>query len=200
MSGIKGRVDATRQQEESARLEAEEAEKKADDAKAADDDEEEEETPEGDKKAEEKSEAGEGDEEEKEDAAANAREAAAEISSLCADAGVPNLAASLIKDGCSVDEAKERIEGAADIRGLVACARRINPAIDAKFADDLIAAGASGEHARAQLFDMIVSKQSEDIQSAFSSSGGAQRADNGVWDRELKSTNSRIEGEGVSHG
>lgn len=110
----------------------------------------------------------------------------AEIVELCADAGVPKLAAVLIKEGATLEQAKARIDNAGEIRKHVARARNINPAIDPKAGDDLIAAGASSEHARAMLFDKIVSMQSPDIANrhgAHASSGSGHVATgNHGWD------------------
>lgn len=169
--------------EEKAKIEA----KAAADKKAAEEEDEKKKKDEEAKKAAaaKKSESPDEDEDEDKKAAA-ARADASAIVELCADAGVPKLAAALVKEGATLDTAKQRIEAAGEIRGIVATARKINPAIDAKFADDLISAGASSEHARAQLFDKIVSMQSPDIAGRHTANGGGNPghvpAGNNGWD------------------
>lgn len=112
------------------------------------------------------------DEEDMGKAAAAARADASKIVELCADAGVPKLAASLITEGVTVAQAQERIDAAGEIRQMVGLARKLNPAIDTKEADNLIAAGASKAHAKSVLFDKLVSMQSPEIRNTHVASGG----------------------------
>lgn len=192
MSGAISRTAAKRAEQEAAvkaeadekvRLEAEAAAKTEADKKAAEE-EDEKKKKDDEAKAKSKKAAEKSDDEDDEKMAARVYQAA--IVEMCVDAGVPKLAASFIKEGVTADVAKKRIEAAGEIRGIVATARKINPAIDAKFADDLISAGASSEHARAQLFDKIVSMQSPDIAGRHTANGGGNPghvpAGNNGWD------------------
>lgn len=119
------------------------------------------------------------DEKDKEKMAAQARADVPAIIELCVDAGVPKLAAALTKEGLTLEQARERIDAAGEIRQMVGLARKINPAIDTKEADNLIAAGASKAHAKTMLFDKLVSMQSTDIAGRHSA-GAAAGSGNGL--------------------
>ena len=82
------------------------------------------------------------------------------ISALCATEGVPNLAAALITEGATVEQAKARLANAKDIRAAVAMAQKSCPAIEASVADTYIAAGTSVDGVRSDLFKRIVAAQS----------------------------------------
>lgn len=88
-----------------------------------------------------------------------ATDRAAAIAQLCAEAGVPAMAAALIRDKASVDDARARITAARDIRAAVTLARQTCPQIEASLADTYIAAGTSLDGVRADLFARIVAAQ-----------------------------------------
>lgn len=101
--------------------------------------------------------------------AATAAEAtrAGDIVAVCAEAGTPALAAKLIREGKTVDEAKaaakaegERVTG---IKQKVEAARKSCPQIDAAMADKFVKAGTSVEAAGNELLDLIVAAQSVPI-------------------------------------
>ena len=92
-------------------------------------------------------------------AGAVSRVDASEIVKLCVDGGVPMMAASLIAEGASVDAAKAQIGAAAQIKEMVALARRVHPSILETAAEDFIKAGFSVERVRTELFDKLVAAQ-----------------------------------------
>lgn len=89
---------------------------------------------------------------------------AAGIIEACAKAGVPALAASLIRSGSSLDEARAKAAAENDrvtaIRKKVDAARASCKQIDASMADRFIVAGTSVEQAGTELFDLIVATKS----------------------------------------
>ncbi|MCI0549757.1 MAG: Clp protease ClpP [Anaerolineae bacterium] len=101
---------------------------------------------------------------EAETAAARKAEAerCAEINELCSKAGVSVMAATLIRDGSSVEDAKKRIESAKDIRSAVELARKRCPEIDENAADKYIAVGASIAQVRDDLFQKMVAYSGQD--------------------------------------
>ncbi|WP_342640930.1 head maturation protease, ClpP-related [Rhodoligotrophos ferricapiens] len=84
--------------------------------------------------------------------------AAAEIAEICTAAGVPQMTATLIKEGVTPAEARIRADTAKQIRATVDLARTA-PGIEADLADQFIAQGASIEQVRAQLFEKIATAQ-----------------------------------------
>jgi len=209
MSGVMSRAAAQKAEAEATekkRLEAEAAAKaKADaDRKAAEDEESEKkkkaeaDKAEADRKAAEGKDCPKDDDENMDKAAAAAlviQSAQAQVDApaiieLCADAGVPKLAAALVKEGLTLAQARDRIDAAGDIRQMVGLARKINPAIDPKEADNLIAAGASKAHAKTVLFDKLVSMQSPEIAARHTANGGGGNgltpAGNYGWDKVME--------------
>ena len=81
------------------------------------------------------------------------------VMEVCNAAGEPAMAAALIREGVSAEQARARVEGAREIRNAVARAARLNASIDARMADAYIASGASVEKVRADLFDKMASAQ-----------------------------------------
>lgn len=98
--------------------------------------------------------------------------AAADIVDLCAAAGVPTMASSLIREGVTMDEAKTRTSNAKDIRAAVDLARKSCPNIEANAADNFIAAGMSMDGVRAKLFETITAAQSPEITSTHQATSG----------------------------
>ncbi|ACL60601.1 head maturation protease, ClpP-related [Methylobacterium nodulans] len=94
-------------------------------------------------------------------AASLSRADAAEIATLCLDGGVPALAASLLAEGATVEQARSRITAAQQIRDKVALARRGHPAIPDGLADEMIAQGKTVEQAVAVLFDKMAARDEE---------------------------------------
>jgi ATP-dependent protease ClpP protease subunit len=84
-----------------------------------------------------------------------ARLAASEIVRLCVDGGEPLLAAELVRSGADAATVTARLTAATEIRSAVGLARRQAPEIEATIADRAIAAGASLEAVRADLFARI---------------------------------------------
>lgn len=84
---------------------------------------------------------------------------AAEIAKLCVDGGVPAMASTLLAEGATVAQARERIGAAGRITDMVALARRQNSAIPETMAATMIAEGKSVEQARTALFDKLVADQ-----------------------------------------
>jgi ATP-dependent protease ClpP protease subunit len=108
-------------------------------------------------------------------AAANAN--AAEIVTICAAAGVPAMAANLIKEGATPEQAKARVDGAKDIRAAVSLAHKSCSAIEESLADTFIAAGTSLEGVRADLFQRMASAQSPEIKSGHQAGTGSDAAE-----------------------
>jgi len=106
------------------------------------------------------------------DATKTTAAAAADIVDLCAAAGVPTMASSLIREGLSLDEAKARTSNAKDIRAAVDLARKTCPTIEANAAEAFIAAGVTMDGVRAKLFEQITAAQSPEITSAHQSTTG----------------------------
>lgn len=84
------------------------------------------------------------------------RSDASEIAKLCVDGGVPAMAATLLAEGVTVAQAKERIGAAGEVKNLVALARRKDPTIPEDLAATMLADGKTVEQARAALFDKLV--------------------------------------------
>lgn len=180
MAGIKDRVSATREEEESARLkaEAEAAEKKAADEKAEEEakakaDAEAEEKAKADKEATDKKKAEEDEKEKEREMAAAAAQVAdpVAVAELCTEAGLPNLSGQLIKARLPLDTVKARVEAAGEIKAMFARAAKTNDLIDASLADTLNAAGTPVEAARTILNAMLVVGQSPEISGARSVDG-----------------------------
>ncbi|WP_244476019.1 hypothetical protein [Methylobacterium sp. Leaf93] len=81
---------------------------------------------------------------------------ASQIARLCVEGGVPNMAATLLAEGVSLDDAKKRIGAAGEAQKLVALARRKDASIPEDLAATMLADGKSVEQVRAALFDKLV--------------------------------------------
>lgn len=101
---------------------------------------------------------------------------AADIVDLCNTAGVPTMASALIREGVTLDQAKERTNNAKDIRSAVDLARASCPKIEANAADAFIAAGMSMDQVRAKLFEQITTAQSPEITATHQSTTGQDEA------------------------
>lgn len=88
-----------------------------------------------------------------------ARSDAAEIAKLCVEGGVPAMASTLLAEGVTVAQAKERIGAAGEIRNLVALARRKDPKLPADLDATMLAEGKTVEQARAARFDRLVASE-----------------------------------------
>ncbi|TXN25173.1 Clp protease ClpP, partial [Methylobacterium sp. WL19] len=84
------------------------------------------------------------------------RSDASEIAKLCVEGGVPAMASTLLAEGVTVAQAKERIGAAGEVKNLVALARRKDPTIPADLDVTMLADGKTVEQARAALFDKLV--------------------------------------------
>lgn len=87
---------------------------------------------------------------------------AAEIARLCADGGVPTMAAVLIAGGVPVEEAKGRIASVAEANNLVALARRKDAGIPADLGAKMLAEGKSIADLRAALLDRFVAAEDKE--------------------------------------
>jgi ATP-dependent Clp protease protease subunit len=112
----------------------------------------------------------------------------AEIAELCASANVATMAAVLIREGVTLDEAKARINSAGQIRDMVAKSGRISKAIEPKLADEFIAQGMSVEAARSEVFAKILAAQSPEVQPQVSASTNTRAG----WDKAVTSINARF--------
>ncbi|RXF67694.1 head maturation protease, ClpP-related [Hansschlegelia zhihuaiae] len=90
-----------------------------------------------------------------------ATSAAAEIATICADAGVPAMTAQLIREGVTADQARARACQAKDIRMAVDLARKKDTKIEANAADQYIAQGKSLDQVRAALFERFVAQEEQ---------------------------------------
>ncbi|KQO76434.1 head maturation protease, ClpP-related [Methylobacterium sp. Leaf88] len=86
---------------------------------------------------------------------------ASEIVTLCVAGGVPAMAASLLAEGATVAQAKERIGAAGEVKNLVALARRKDPTLPADLDATMLAEGKTVEQARAALFDKLVASEEQ---------------------------------------
>ncbi|WP_018261894.1 hypothetical protein [Methylobacterium sp. WSM2598] len=84
---------------------------------------------------------------------------ASEIAKLCAEGGVPTMAAALLTEGVTVAQARERVGAAGQIRDLVALARRKDPSLPEDLAATMVTEGKTVEQARAALFDKLVAAE-----------------------------------------
>lgn len=121
-------------------------------------------------------------------------ERAAGIIEACAKADCVAMAAALIKDGSTVEQAKAKIDGAKDIKAAVALARKTCPTIDPALADQFIASGAGIEKVRADLFDKMAAAQAaKPTRSQHQAKTGGDDIDNVVslWDKQVEKVNAR---------
>ena len=114
---------------------------------------------------------------------------AAEIITLCVAGGVPAMASTLVAEGATVAQAKERIGAAGEVKNLVALARRKDPTLPADLDATMLAEGKTVEQARAALFDKLVAKEAETsvashVPAAVGNAGAAASATS--MERELK--------------
>lgn len=122
------------------------------------------------------------------DTKAVSRADAAEIATLCVSGGVPAMAATLLAEGVSVEQAKERIGAAGKINDLVALARRKDASLPADLGAKMIAEGKTVEQARAELFDKLVASEEKSSISSHppAAAGNAGiSASNASMEREL---------------
>ena len=68
---------------------------------------------------------------------------AAAVAKICIDGGAPELAAGLLSEGSSVDEARARVAGLGEVKALVTGARRLNASIPTDFCASMLAEGKS---------------------------------------------------------
>ena len=78
------------------------------------------------------------------------------ILAICAEAEALPMAAALITEGITAEQAKARISSAKEIRAAVDLARKSCAQIDPTMADKFIAAGTSIDKVRADLFERVV--------------------------------------------
>lgn len=114
----------------------------------------------------------------------------AEIAKLCADGGVPAMAAKLIADGVSLADAKQRIGSASTIRGMFAKAKKMNSAVDMAQCDAMIATGSSVDMVKAHLFDTLAATQSSPTKNRSVPNDGTEPSSNG-WDKAVTKINAR---------
>jgi hypothetical protein len=115
------------------------------------------------------------------------------VAQLCADAGVASMAKALIDGKLPLAKVKARINSAGTIRAAVATAGRVCRTIDPKLADSFIANGASVEHVKAQMFDMIIKAEGQEIRSSHAETpaGGSASSGNYGWDKAVQKVNER---------
>ncbi|ACL58762.1 hypothetical protein [Methylobacterium nodulans] len=92
-------------------------------------------------------------------AASLPRADAAEIARLCVEGGVPAMAATLLAEGVSTDDAKKRVAAAGEAKNLVMLARRKDSSIPEDLAATMLAEGKTVEQIRAALFDRLVAAE-----------------------------------------
>jgi len=86
---------------------------------------------------------------------------AAEIARLCVTGGVPTMAATLLAEGVSVEDAKKRVAAAGEAANLVALARTKDPSIPVDLATTMLAEGKGVEDIRVALFDKLVAGEAK---------------------------------------
>lgn len=123
------------------------------------------------------------------DTSAIGRADAAQIAKLCVDGGVPSMAATLLAEGVSVDDAKARIATAGEAKNLVTLARRKDSSIPEDLAATMLADGKTVADVRAALFDKLVAGEektsiSSHVPAALGNAGASASATS--MERELK--------------
>ena len=114
---------------------------------------------------------------------------ASQIAKLCVEGGLPNMAATLLAEGVSLEDAKKRIGAAGEAQKLVAMARRKDASIPEDLATKMLADGKSVEQVRTALFDKLVAGEekteiSSHIPASIGNAGAA--ASSASMERELK--------------
>lgn len=123
---------------------------------------------------------------------------AADINDICAKAGVPAMAAGLIREGTTAEQAKAKVEAEAGrvkaIRDQVKMARNSCPQIEESVADSYIAAGTSADAAGRQLLEKIAAVQAaKPTRSAHQATTGESDAGSvaASWDKAVEKVNAR---------
>ncbi len=116
---------------------------------------------------------------------------AAEISQICADAGLPKMAAALIKSGATVEDTRSRVDGAKEIHAAVALAGKTNPAIKPELADTYLAEAKTLEEVRADLFTKMAGTQ-KPVDASHSTVDPAGQQVVGGWDKQVEKANARL--------
>lgn len=80
---------------------------------------------------------------------------AAEIIDICNAGGAPTMASTLVREGVSAEQARQRVNAAGQIKDVVALARKNAPHLAADLADKAIASGKSVATVKAELFDAM---------------------------------------------
>lgn len=128
------------------------------------------------------------------------------IADRCNAAGVPALASALIRVGATDAMVTTRINESREIRTVVANARRVSAALDPAMADQLIAAGASLEHAKAVVHDTLAAIQAasptnsthratppapggQQAAGSYIDQGNDQAAADAAWDKAINKVN-----------
>ncbi len=109
-----------------------------------------------------------------------ARADAAEVAKLCVDGGVPALAATLLAEGVTVAQAKERIGIAGQINDRVALARRKDASIPADFGTKMLAEGKSVEHVVTALLDKLAANEEQTSIASHVPAADAPQAGSGA--------------------
>jgi ATP-dependent Clp protease, protease subunit len=94
-------------------------------------------------------------------AASMPRAQAADIVKACVEGGVPTMAAALVAEGVTIEQAKARVTAAGQVKDVVALARRSDPSIADDFAATMIAEGKTADQVKAALFDKLAAKAEE---------------------------------------
>ncbi len=115
---------------------------------------------------------------------------ASEIAKLCVEGGVPGMAASLLAEGVSVEDAKKRVAAAGQAKDLVALARRKDASIPEDLAATMLADGKTVEQIRTALFDKLVAgEEKTSISSHIPADPGGKAgvaASSASMEREIK--------------
>lgn len=119
------------------------------------------------------------------------------IMAACQAAGVPMMAATLIRDGVSAEQAQARItaegERVTAIRAKVEQARKVSPLIEASLADTYIAAGSSPEAVADELLNRIaaISASAPQRGSHSLAAPGDQTQVSASWDKIVDRINAQ---------
>lgn len=143
--------------------------------------------------SEDEEETAEGEDDEEEMAARTAADPGT-VAELCADAGVPKMAKSLINAKLPLGKVKAKIAGASGIRKAFEAGKRICRTIDPARAEAHIEAGNSIAHVKAELFDQIVKAEGPEIrnsQTGGSGAGAAAPSGSFGWDKTVEKLNAR---------
>ena len=117
------------------------------------------------------------------------------ILAICAEAEALPMAAALITEGITAEQAKARISSAKEIRAAVALARVTHPELEASLADQWIAGGRTIDSVRAELFTKMAGIEgAQQTRSSHQATSGRddKAAIAAMWSKAVERVNARV--------